>query len=280
MSEADFVARFGKDKLKAFQDKKKSGEPADGGDGATNYKDHLARCYVWEIWSKERKTVDWFVEGYPETLDHKDDPLGLENFWPFPRPMVANLTTSKFLPTPTSCWRRISTTESIRWRAGSICWRTRSGSRASTTRPTTGQAAARGEGPQRSLSGRCLGGVRGEGRDQGRGRLAPAGPDRRSVGQAARVPDGEDRAALSGHRHVRHHARAGQPADDRHRAGDQGALRLVRVQSMQDEFARFCSDVQKIKAEIISKHFEPQTIIERSNVMRTPDAQLAGRPWS
>jgi hypothetical protein len=50
----------------------------------------------------------------------------------------------------------------------------------------------------------------------------------------------------------------------------------VRVQSMQDEFARFCSDVQKIKAEIISKHFEPQTIIDRSNVMRTPDAQLAG----
>jgi stress-induced morphogen len=49
----------------------------------------------------------------------------------------------------------------------------------------------------------------------------------------------------------------------------------VRVQSMQDEFARFCSDTQRIKAEIISKHFEPQTIIERSNIMRTPDAQFA-----
>jgi hypothetical protein len=49
----------------------------------------------------------------------------------------------------------------------------------------------------------------------------------------------------------------------------------VRVQTLQDEFARFCSDVQKIKAEIISKHFDPQTIIEQSNIMRTPDAQLA-----
>ena len=49
----------------------------------------------------------------------------------------------------------------------------------------------------------------------------------------------------------------------------------VRVQSMQDEFARFCSDTQKIKAEIIAKHFQPETIIERSNVLRTPDAQMA-----
>jgi hypothetical protein len=59
--------------------------------------------------------------------------LGLENFWPFPRPMVANLTTSKFLPVPDfvlaqDLYEGIDTLES-----GSICWRTRSGSRASTT---------------------------------------------------------------------------------------------------------------------------------------------------
>src|SRR5207253_1902434 len=49
----------------------------------------------------------------------------------------------------------------------------------------------------------------------------------------------------------------------------------VRVQFMQDEFARFCSDVQRIKAEIIAKHYDAQTIIDRSNVLRTPDAELA-----
>ena len=39
----------------------------------------------------------------------------------------------------------------------------------------------------------------------------------------------------------------------------------TRVQELQNEFARFASDCQKIKAEIISKHFDPETIIERSN---------------
>ena len=40
----------------------------------------------------------------------------------------------------------------------------------------------------------------------------------------------------------------------------------TRVQEFQNEFARFASDAQKIRAEIISKHFDPQTIMERSNV--------------
>jgi hypothetical protein len=49
----------------------------------------------------------------------------------------------------------------------------------------------------------------------------------------------------------------------------------VRMQALQDEFARFASDIQRIKAEIISKHFEPETIISRSNIQFTDDAQLA-----
>jgi hypothetical protein len=49
----------------------------------------------------------------------------------------------------------------------------------------------------------------------------------------------------------------------------------VRVQSLQDEFARFASGLQKLKAEIIALHFDPQTIVTQSNIERTPDAQLA-----
>jgi len=49
------------------------------------------------------------------------------------------------------------------------------------------------------------------------------------------------------------------------------------VQRLQNDFARFASDVQALKAEIISKHFDPQTIVERSNIqfMVGPDQQLA-----
>jgi hypothetical protein len=47
------------------------------------------------------------------------------------------------------------------------------------------------------------------------------------------------------------------------------------VQAAQDEFARFTTDAQKIRAEIIAKWFDEQTIIERSNILRTKDAQRA-----
>jgi hypothetical protein len=49
----------------------------------------------------------------------------------------------------------------------------------------------------------------------------------------------------------------------------------VRVQALQDEFARFATDLQRIKAEIIGKHFSPETILKSSNIMtNSVDAAL------
>ena len=39
----------------------------------------------------------------------------------------------------------------------------------------------------------------------------------------------------------------------------------VRIQELQNEFARFASDCQSLKAEIISKHYDPETILKCSN---------------
>jgi hypothetical protein len=49
----------------------------------------------------------------------------------------------------------------------------------------------------------------------------------------------------------------------------------TRLQTDQDEVARYASEILQIRAEIIQKHFDPKTIVERSNIMRTQDAQLA-----
>src|SRR5262249_27624448 len=61
-------------------------------------KDPWERCEVWEIWSKEDKKVYWWTRGFSQILDMHDDPYGLEDFWPFPQPMFANLTTSSLMP--------------------------------------------------------------------------------------------------------------------------------------------------------------------------------------
>ena len=47
----------------------------------------------------------------------------------------------------------------------------------------------------------------------------------------------------------------------------------TRVQLMQFYIADWISQALRIKAEIICKHWQPETIIKRSNMLRTPDAQ-------
>jgi multidrug efflux pump subunit AcrB len=43
---------------------------------------------------------------------------------------------------------------------------------------------------------------------------------------------------------------------------------------LQDQFSEFATDLQALKAHIIVTQYDDNTIIERSNIMRTPDAQL------
>ena len=49
----------------------------------------------------------------------------------------------------------------------------------------------------------------------------------------------------------------------------------TRIQLKQFYIAEWITQALRIKAEIICKHFQPETIIQRSNIERTPDAQLA-----
>jgi hypothetical protein len=55
---------------------------------------------VWEIWDKEENYVCWYVEGCSFVLDEQPDPLELEDFFPCPQPVVATTLTKAFLPRP------------------------------------------------------------------------------------------------------------------------------------------------------------------------------------
>jgi hypothetical protein len=55
---------------------------------------------VWEIWDKEENEVCWYVEGCSFVLDDQPDPLELEDFFPCPQPVVATTLTKAFLPRP------------------------------------------------------------------------------------------------------------------------------------------------------------------------------------
>lgn len=98
LTKSAFISRFGEELAKKIpfdtrpEDEKK-GEMA--GDDS-----QLSRACVYEVWDKETKKALWISKSYPEPLDEKDDPLGLEEFFPCPKPLYATLTNESLIPVP------------------------------------------------------------------------------------------------------------------------------------------------------------------------------------
>jgi hypothetical protein len=62
--------------------------------------DGMKKAVVWEIWCKPEEKVYWVAEGHDKTLDEKENPYGLDGFWPCPRPLFATQTTDTLVPVP------------------------------------------------------------------------------------------------------------------------------------------------------------------------------------
>lgn len=71
----------------------------DKGEKAT-VDDDKSRAKIYEIFDRKTRTNFEMAEGYDEILKREDDPLGLEGFYPFPKPLMATLKNGKFIPIP------------------------------------------------------------------------------------------------------------------------------------------------------------------------------------
>jgi hypothetical protein len=56
------------------------------------------RAKICELWDKETEKVYWFSKGMPEIIDERDDPLGVEGFFPCPKPLYATTTSDTLVP--------------------------------------------------------------------------------------------------------------------------------------------------------------------------------------
>lgn len=236
--------------------------------------DPWGRAEVWEIWDKETKSVYWYVEGHPTTLDIKKDPLQLDGFWPFPEPLFANLTTSKLVPRPDYAlhqdqYKQINNLV------------TRIDELTEAVRVSGCYDAEKGEVNQMLT-------------EAGRGRLIPVqnwnafvekdgirgAVDWFPVEQVvAAIAVLQERLSVTMDQLFQVTGWSDIMRGEATQAGatateQRGKMKFgsVRIQRLQDEFARFASDLLKIKAQIIAKHFDPQTIIERSNAANAFDS--------
>ena len=60
----------------------------------------VGKSTIYELWDKERECAVWFHRDIPEALDLRDDPLGLDGFFPCPKPLFATLANDSLIPTP------------------------------------------------------------------------------------------------------------------------------------------------------------------------------------
>ncbi len=62
--------------------------------------DQAEMALIHEIFDKKQRVYVYIAEGLNEIIAEEDDPLELEGFYPFPKPLHATLKNGKFIPIP------------------------------------------------------------------------------------------------------------------------------------------------------------------------------------
>lgn len=60
----------------------------------------IGKAIIYECWDKIRRVAVWGHKSVPRALDERPDPLRLHDFFPCPKPLLANLVNDSLIPTP------------------------------------------------------------------------------------------------------------------------------------------------------------------------------------
>ncbi len=276
MTKTEAIARFGQKKAAKLEYKNQMPSGGDTKDEIydKDQRNNVQKAEIWEFWHKGDKRVYWYSKGVELILDTVQDPLGLDGFYPSPAPMMANLTTSLFVPRADyvisqDLYNEIDELQS---------------------RIATITRAVKVVGVYDESAGGSVGRMLKEGVEndlipvENWAMFAEKGgldgsidwfPVQEVVGTLmtlVQIQDGkiEQLYQITGMSDI---LRGGNT--DQYAAASTQAIKAkmgsVRVQSLQDQFARFASDLAGLKCEVISKHFSPESIAVQSNAEFMPE---------
>ena len=274
MTRDKLIARFGEEIGRAVPLYTQT--PRSGADQTPKH-DPWSAAEVFEIWCKDTKKVYWLAKGFEVILDYKPDPLGIEGFFPCPKPLAANVTSSNFMPRADYVFAQdqFDELDEINTR---ITWLTRAAK-------VVGVYDKSADGLQRMFQQASEnqlipvdnwamfaegGGIRGK-IDWVPIEAVTNAIERLRVYRADKTQQIYEVLGVSDI--MRGSTRAGETATAQQIKAQFGS---TRVQLSQFYVAEWITHALRIKAEIICTHWQPETILRRSNIERTPDAQLAG----
>lgn len=236
------------------------------------------KAEIWEIWDKKSKKVIWLSPGTAFTLDTKEDTLKLRTFFPSPEFFIANPTNSLYIPTPDFHLAQdlYNEIDLLQTRIAILTEAVK----------VVGVYDASAEGIKRMFKEGIendlipvdnwalfaeKGGIQGaidwvpildivNALDKLRGiRDETIGLLQQVTGMAD-IMRGQLDNQYEGVGQTEQKAKFGSS----------------RMQALQDQFAGFISDLMQLKAEVICKHFSPETIFAQSNMEFSFDKDKAG----
>tara|TARA_R110000851_G_scaffold188171_2_gene338160 strand:- start:26748 stop:28976 length:2229 start_codon:yes stop_codon:yes gene_type:complete len=276
MTKDAIEARWGTEVSDNIKLKKQTKNTSDDGEESENTDSAWMRAEVWEIWCKETRKVHWVILGYDKQLEEKDDLLQLSGFWPCPPFFMANATTSLYTPTPDFVLAQDLYNEIDKLQ----------------TRIAVITEAVRVVGVY-NASADNIKSLFNMGNDND---LIPVenwalfGENGGLSGQIEWLPIADIVAALDRLIGIRDQTIGllqqitgmtdvmRGSLDNQYEAASQTDTKTkfgsVRIQALQEQFARFGGDLMQIKAEVIQRHFSPETIYKRANMKFSVDEEL------
>ena len=232
------------------------------------------RAVVWEIWNKDDKEVIWINQAFPsKPLLIQEDPLGLKDFYPIPEPILAIESNDTLIPlTPYSMYEKQAIeldlvterinkiTKAMKVRgayAGHLQELDRISKADDNEFIALENALAMSEigGLDKAIYHWPI--------DVMAAVLQQLLQFRESIKQTIYEITGISDI-------IRGASNPQETATAQSIKSQWGSLRLQRLQR---EVQRFCRDLFRLKAEIIAKHFQPQTIIKMSGLNLPTNAQ-------
>lgn len=275
LTKDQLAERWGAEVADEVKLSKQTKSTSDEGTESSETESAWMRAEIWEIWCKETRKVHWIIQGYDKQVDEKDDVLKLSGFWPCPPFFLANPTTSLYAPTPDYVLAQdlYNEVDSLQTRIATITEAVRVVGVYNSSADNLKQMMAEGKDNDLipvenwALFGEN-GGLAGQIEWMPIENIVIAlkeliGIRDQTIGLLQQITGMVDvmRGSLDNQ-----YEGVGQ-TEQKTKFGS------VRIQALQEQFARFAGDLMQLKAEVIARHFSPETIYKRSNMRYSVDEE-------
>ena len=232
------------------------------------------RSNVWEIWHKPTKAVCWVCEGYEYLLDEKPDPLGLQDFFPCPKPLYSALTTDSLVPRSDFSLYQDQAREldKVTQKIDEITQALEvKGFFAAELTELKGFLTSGNNSKMYPITNwpvlAEMGGIKGA------VDFLPLGPMIEALGQLAvqRETIIQTIYQLSGISDIQRGA--SDPNETASAQQIKAQFSSIRLGEMKQDVARFACDLLRMKAEVMAEKYQPETLVKMSGIMYMPEAQ-------